>query len=37
MHGFIMLEEAKGFGLPFDLDETYRRIIELFIAGLHRQ
>ncbi|HKD77845.1 MAG TPA: TetR-like C-terminal domain-containing protein [Ktedonobacterales bacterium] len=37
MHGFIMLEVAKGFGLPYDLDETYRRITELFIAGLHQQ
>jgi Tetracyclin repressor-like, C-terminal domain len=37
MHGFITLELAGGFGLPLDLNESYRRLIELFIAGLHHQ
>ncbi len=35
VHGFVTLELAGGFGLPLDLDETYRRLTELFIAGLH--
>jgi AcrR family transcriptional regulator len=35
-HGFISLELVGGFGLPYDLDETYRRITDLFIAGLHQ-
>lgn len=34
-HGFIVLELTGGFGLPLDLDESYRRMIETFIDGLH--
>ena len=33
-HGFATLEASGGFGLPEDLDETYRRLIRMFIASL---
>jgi AcrR family transcriptional regulator len=36
MHGFVSLEEAGGFALPQDLDESYRRLIEGFGVGLLR-
>jgi AcrR family transcriptional regulator len=35
MHGFTTLEIGNGFGLPLDLDESYDRLLRLFIAGLH--
>ncbi len=35
MHGFVSLEAAGGFGLPLDLDESYLRLLRVFIAGLH--
>jgi AcrR family transcriptional regulator len=34
VHGFVSLEITGGFGLPLDLDESFRRLIHLFIAGL---
>nr|MDQ2831507.1 WHG domain-containing protein [Chloroflexota bacterium] len=34
VHGFVSLEMTGGFGLPLDLDESFRRLIRLFIAGL---
>jgi AcrR family transcriptional regulator len=34
LHGFVALETAGGFGLPLDLDESYRRLIEMYITGL---
>jgi len=36
VHGFVALEAAGGFGLPLDLDESYRRLIRTFVAGLQR-
>jgi AcrR family transcriptional regulator len=35
MHGFVDIERAGGFGLPLDLDESYRRLVAMFITGLH--
>jgi AcrR family transcriptional regulator len=35
IHGFVSLEAAGGFGLPLDLDESYRRLVAMFIEGLH--
>jgi AcrR family transcriptional regulator len=35
MHGFAMLEIGNGFGLPLDLDESYRRLMRIYTAGLH--
>lgn len=34
VHGFATLEVAGGFGLPLDCDESFRRLINAFIAGL---
>jgi AcrR family transcriptional regulator len=36
VHGFATLEISGGFGMPFDLDESFARLVELFIAGLQR-
>lgn len=33
-HGFVSLELAGGFGLPLDLDESYRRTVEIFGRGI---
>jgi AcrR family transcriptional regulator len=35
VHGFATLEAAGGFGLPLDCDESFRRLVDLFIAGLN--
>lgn len=37
VHGFTMLEVSGGFGMSLDLDESFTRLVELFIAGLQRQ
>ncbi len=34
MHGFISLEVAGGFALALDHDESFRRLIALFVDGL---
>jgi AcrR family transcriptional regulator len=36
VHGFTTLEAGGGFGLPEDLDETYQRLVAMFIASLPR-
>lgn len=37
VHGFATLEISGGFGLPLDLDESFRRLVELLIEGMQRQ
>jgi len=37
VHGFTTLEAAGGFGMPLDLDESFRRLIETVIRGLESQ
>jgi AcrR family transcriptional regulator len=34
MHGFVALEAAGGFGMPVERDESFRRLVEILIAGL---
>ena len=34
VHGFVSLEAEGGFGLPLGLDESFRRLMATFIAGL---
>jgi AcrR family transcriptional regulator len=34
VHGFATLEVAGGFGLPLDCDESFRRLVKAFNAGL---
>ena len=36
-HGFATLEAAGGFGIPLDLDESFRRLAAMVMAGLERQ
>jgi AcrR family transcriptional regulator len=33
-HGFVSLEAVGGFGLPLDLDETYWRLLRMYVIGL---
>jgi hypothetical protein len=35
VHGFVVLEAGGGFGLPEDLDESFRHLVDVVIAGLH--
>ncbi len=37
LHGFVSLEMGGGFGLPLDLDESFRRLLRIFIAGLRER
>lgn len=34
LHGFVALEAVGGFGLPLDLDESFRRSVLAYLAGL---
>ncbi len=34
IHGFTTLEIAGGFELPIDLDETFRRLIHMFLISI---
>lgn len=36
VHGFATLEVSGGFGMPLDLDESFARLVELFITGLQQ-
>jgi len=35
IHGFVDLENAGGFGLALDRDDSYHHLIRIFIQGLH--
>ena len=37
VHGFATLEISGGFGIPLDLEESFSRLVDLFIAGLEQQ
>jgi hypothetical protein len=37
LHGFVSLELGGGFGLPLDVDESFVRLVRVFIAGLPGQ
>jgi len=37
LHGFVALEAAGGFGMPLDLDVSYRRLVAGLDAALTRQ
>jgi AcrR family transcriptional regulator len=34
IHGFATLEQGGGFGIPLDLDESFRRLIAIYVAGV---
>lgn len=35
VHGFASLESSGGFGMPLDIDESFRRLMRSFLLGLH--
>lgn len=37
VHGFATLEVSGGFGMPLDLNESFARLVDLFISGLEQQ
>jgi hypothetical protein len=37
VHGFATLEISGGFGMPVDLEESFARLVALYIAGLKQQ
>lgn len=37
LHGFATLESSGGFGMPLAVDETFRRLMETLLLGLHHQ
>jgi AcrR family transcriptional regulator len=37
IHGFVELEAAGGFKLPQDVDETFQRLLDMFLRHLHYQ
>lgn len=34
LHGFVTIERQGGFGMPLDLDVTFRLLVDTFIAGI---
>ncbi len=37
VHGFALLEAAGGFGLPYDCDESFSRLLEIYIESMQGQ
>jgi AcrR family transcriptional regulator len=37
MHGFVSLELAGGFGMPFDIEESYHELIAAYLDGLRHE
>lgn len=37
VHGFATLELAGGFGLPLDCEESFRRLLNAYLAGLRNR
>lgn len=36
LHGFVVLEEGGGFGMPASVDESFRRMVGMLISGVRR-
>jgi AcrR family transcriptional regulator len=34
VHGFATLELSGGFGMPISIDESFRRLVQMFVRGL---
>jgi AcrR family transcriptional regulator len=34
VHGFVSLEQAGGFGMPVDLDESFQYLVDMYIAQI---
>lgn len=37
VHGFTTLEISGGFGMPLDIDESFRRLVQMLIDSLERR
>ena len=37
LHGFASIESSGGFGLPLDLDVSFKMLVDTFLAGVHAQ
>jgi AcrR family transcriptional regulator len=37
LHGFVALELGEGFGIPLDLDESFRRLVGVLDRGLRQE
>ena len=35
VHGCVVLENSGGFGLPLEIDETFRRLLDSLLSYLH--
>ncbi|MDB4868316.1 MAG: TetR/AcrR family transcriptional regulator [Cohnella sp.] len=35
IHGFASIEQQGGFGIPLDLNESFRVLVDTFLAGIH--
>jgi hypothetical protein len=35
VHGFASIEQQGGFGIPLDLNESFRLLVDTFLAGIH--
>lgn len=36
LHGFVALERGEGFGIPESVEESFRRLVELLLAGVRQ-
>jgi AcrR family transcriptional regulator len=37
VHGFATLESAGGFGIPLEVDESFERLLRIFVDGVRRK
>jgi AcrR family transcriptional regulator len=37
VHGFATLESAGGFGMPLEVDESFERLLRIFVDGVRRK
>lgn len=35
VHGFASIEQQGGFGIPLDLNESFRLLVDTYLAGIH--
>lgn len=35
LHGFSSIEQQGGFGMPLNLDTSFRLLVDTFLAGIH--
>jgi AcrR family transcriptional regulator len=37
VHGFVSLEQAGGFGMPVDLDESFQYLVDMYVTQVNNQ